>query len=274
MAGERKYYVFCEDKCKFEAMTKEQTINAIAEATGRTPESIETNEAFISMIKEQNANKNLKFWIGTTAQFQALQQKDNDTMYILTDDDSADSWDEIAEDVEELKDKIEKLTDSGEIKAKKSEQADNATSATKAQYASDDKTKGTIEDRLTRLGFKEGEIATQSSDFVQIKENYLKRQGNYVLGHFKATTGVLSETTKQFVLGKIPKLFDAKEGINAYMRRETSGFSTSKVGVLSLVVESTQESDYPLVLKTGEITLSEYYSMEVDIWFGYEAKPL
>ena len=52
--SERNYYVLCDDNCRFESMTKEQIIAAIAEATGHTPEDIDA--AFITRIKEQNKN--------------------------------------------------------------------------------------------------------------------------------------------------------------------------------------------------------------------------
>lgn len=79
--SERNYYVICDDNCKFEGMTKEQIYDAIAEATGTTPTPVD--EAFITKIKEQNANHNLKMWKGTEAQYAALQTKDTDTVYIV-----------------------------------------------------------------------------------------------------------------------------------------------------------------------------------------------
>ena len=70
MADERKFYVYCDDDCKFESMTKEQIIAAIAEATGNTPTEIDN--AFITKIKEMNAGKSVMFWVGTEAEFNAL----------------------------------------------------------------------------------------------------------------------------------------------------------------------------------------------------------
>ena len=93
-------YVIGNTNCKYEGMTKEQIIVAIAEATGNTPTGID--DAFITKIKEQNANGTVKLWIGTTAQFNAITEKADDTLYLLTDDDSADSWDQIAETLDEI----------------------------------------------------------------------------------------------------------------------------------------------------------------------------
>lgn len=79
--SERNYYVLCDDNCRFEGMTKEQIFDAIAAATGVTPTPVD--EAFITKVKEQNAQTNLKFWKGTTAQFNALETKDRDTIYFV-----------------------------------------------------------------------------------------------------------------------------------------------------------------------------------------------
>lgn len=80
---ERNYYVICDDNCKFPAMTKEETIAAIAEATGETP--VHIDDAFISKIKEQNRNASLKWWAGTEAEYNSITTKSNDTLYVITD---------------------------------------------------------------------------------------------------------------------------------------------------------------------------------------------
>ncbi len=53
-------------------------------------------------------------------------------------------------------------------------------SSTYAQYSSSDTSKGTIEERLTNLGFKQGNIVDSSGDVV----GTVTRQGNYVLMKF------------------------------------------------------------------------------------------
>lgn len=85
MADERKYYVICEDKCLFEAMTKEQTLAAIEQAvTTGTIKNVDTG--FITKIKEQNAAAPLFFWVGTQAEYNALADKAANCFYIITDD--------------------------------------------------------------------------------------------------------------------------------------------------------------------------------------------
>lgn len=85
--ADRKYFVFCEDNCKFESMTKEQIIAAIVEATGNAPTDIDS--AFITKIKEQNKNKDTKFWTGTRSEYNAIVAsgaKDPYTIYIVSTD--------------------------------------------------------------------------------------------------------------------------------------------------------------------------------------------
>lgn len=78
------YYVFDDAKNLFEGMTKEQIVNAIANATGLTPEQIDA-DAVTTAIKEQNAQKSVSLWVGTQNEYNAIQQPDEDTLYIVTD---------------------------------------------------------------------------------------------------------------------------------------------------------------------------------------------
>lgn len=82
--ADNKYFVLCKNNCKYEGMTKEQIIAAIAEATGATPTNID--DAFITKIKDQNKGGVIKVWRGTTAEYNAIAEKDTDTVYIKTDD--------------------------------------------------------------------------------------------------------------------------------------------------------------------------------------------
>ena len=119
--SERIYYVICQDNCKFESMTKEQIIAAIAEATGNTPTDVD--KAFITKIKEQNTNAAVKIWVGTQAEFNALTEKDPNTLYYYDDTDYA-----------ELQAAIEKII-SGDTVVGEATHALKADSATKADTA-------------------------------------------------------------------------------------------------------------------------------------------
>jgi hypothetical protein len=89
MGDTLKYYVLRGDDCLFEGMTKEQILAAIAEATGNTVSDVDS--AFITKVKEQNKGGELKFWVGTQAEYNA--QKNNiaqGTFSIITDDTTAE----------------------------------------------------------------------------------------------------------------------------------------------------------------------------------------
>lgn len=90
-------YVFNIDGCKTEGMSKEQILAAIAEATGATVTDIDN--AFISKVVNQNNGGVVKFWRGTTAEYNALTDKDAECYYIITDDNSKAEIDALVENL-------------------------------------------------------------------------------------------------------------------------------------------------------------------------------
>lgn len=80
-----KYYVLSAGNNLTEGMTKEQILDAIADATGQTITNVD--DAFITKIKEQNKNVPIKIWAGTQAEFNALQVQYEDVLYMITDTD-------------------------------------------------------------------------------------------------------------------------------------------------------------------------------------------
>lgn len=104
MPSERIYYVLCEDNCRFESMTKEQILAAIAEATGNTPTAVD--DAFITKIKEQNHNRQLKFWVGTQAEYNAIATKAQDVFYLIQ---NPSIEEEIEARVSDLEDDVDEL---------------------------------------------------------------------------------------------------------------------------------------------------------------------
>ena len=83
--SERKYYCFCDSNCKFETMTKEQILAAIAQAV-ETGSVGDCDTGFVTKIKELNGGKTVTFWVGRQVEYNALQEKDSNCMYIITDD--------------------------------------------------------------------------------------------------------------------------------------------------------------------------------------------
>ena len=120
-------YVHDSNKNRYEGLTREQIINAIEQAVEQG-EITDLDDGFITKIKELNASQNIQIWVGTTAQFSAIQTKAANTLYILTDDDSADDWDAIAEQLEATDDKIDEVLSGSRV-------VPNATNATNATNA-------------------------------------------------------------------------------------------------------------------------------------------
>lgn len=85
--SERKYYCFCDANCRFETMTKEQILAAIAQAAeGELP--LDPDAAFVTQIVDQHRNRPTKIWRGTEAEFNAFHASnplDADCLYMLTD---------------------------------------------------------------------------------------------------------------------------------------------------------------------------------------------
>lgn len=98
MANERKYYVLCSSNCKFESMTKEQILAAITQAV-ETGEIGDVDTGFVTTIKEQNKGTGLSFWVGTQAEYNALETKATNCFYIVTDDTFADDINAAVEDM-------------------------------------------------------------------------------------------------------------------------------------------------------------------------------
>lgn len=83
---EKKYYVFCGSNCRYESMTKEQILTAI-ENMATSGDIGDVDAGFITRIKDQNNGIPVKIWVGTQAQYNALKEKNDDTLYITDDSD-------------------------------------------------------------------------------------------------------------------------------------------------------------------------------------------
>lgn len=76
-----------DSKSNFEGMTKEQILAAIAQAI-QTGQIAELDTGFITRLKEINKGRTLQIWLGTSAEFNALEQQETNVLYIKTDDTS------------------------------------------------------------------------------------------------------------------------------------------------------------------------------------------
>lgn len=91
-----KYYVICDDDCRYESMTREQILSAIEQALEQGYVS-DPDSAVFSKIKEKRANGTTQIWVGTETEFNEIESVgevgraivrmgSDGTMYFCTDD--------------------------------------------------------------------------------------------------------------------------------------------------------------------------------------------
>lgn len=141
-----------------------------------------------------------------------------------------------------------------------------------AQYASEDTSKGTIEERLTSLGFKEGDFTLTNSDFYWTQSDRseknlgqaikISREGNYCFlpsrltvatgtyrayALFKATTGSVAANT---TIGYVPVEFAPETSVSF----RTYNHPNSTSGHWYFFTLCGKDTDTPGELKTGLTT--------------------
>lgn len=125
-----------------------------------------------------------------------------------------------------------------------------------------------LEERLSKLGFREGAVVLVDGSTASF--NYLKRQGNYVIGNImcKRNSGfpARGDGTSYYLIGSIPEEFLPKlneRTIALVTGKTTGGIEYEAGGGTS-------------VKTTGEIFV--YSGADkvtgVEVYFGYEAAPL
>lgn len=133
-----------------------------------------------------------------------------------------------------------------------------------ALYASADTSKGTIEERLTNLGFKQGSV---SLSLGSATENVVQRQGNYcfvniscsLTGSAPGGTQSTNKTT-HILKGTVDSVFYPKTPIYNTIKlgNGTCHFTLSATGVLDVYITTTTTYTYALSR----------------VNFGYEASPI
>ncbi len=96
MSDGKKYYCFCGSNCKYETMTKEQILAAITQAVENGSVG-NCDTGFITKVKEQNGGSCVTFWVGTQAQYNAIETKEQNCLYIITDDTTNDDIRKVCE---------------------------------------------------------------------------------------------------------------------------------------------------------------------------------
>lgn len=235
----RKYYVICEDNCKFESMTKEQILAAITQAV-ESGEVGDVDTGFVSKVKTVNGSY-VNFFIGTQAEYDALDDsvKNDNLVAFVTNDTTKSDYDEAVKKVEEI------------IKG--------TQAVGVATYASEDKSKGTIEERLTNLGFKQGVV---QGDDVDTAHNAVYRQGNFVIAPDLRFHDINASSGAITIVGTLPEGF-----------RPKIAYETAFVGIVSMNVYTY----VPVTIDTsGFIYIRGAVGKLVDLFMmlGFEALPI
>lgn len=159
-----------------------------------------------------------------------------------------------------------------------------------------DNSKGTIEERLDKLGFRQGSIELASG--YTASTNTLKRQGNYVIGqlvftpdafaklHFTISTVNMYQTSERFLIGKIPTEFRPKSaqdcGIDCWLEFYSfaPGSSYSDITLKTGAYITFTPDGFVYIRLYGYKNVRFNIEVLVDndkscrVTFGYEAKPL
>lgn len=206
MPEELKVYALDEGKNNFQTMTKEQILSAINQKIS-SGSIANIDDAFITKIKEMNAGALVQLWIGTQAEFEALSEKKEDTLYILSDDPTVNDIESSISSLEQS------VSDVGHNNTYLNEMynriINGQVSVYRAKYASSNTSKGTIDERLDALGFKVG-VITETENFT-ITDYTLYRRSKIVTLKVK---GKLDNKLLERVFISIPKGFRPKDSIS------------------------------------------------------------
>lgn len=108
MADTPIVYVLCGNNCKYESMTKEQILAAIAQAI-ETGSIGNCDTGFITTVKTINGIP-LKFFVGTQAAYNELAEEEQQNLFaIITDDTTKESILKALEEIETLKNSVATL---------------------------------------------------------------------------------------------------------------------------------------------------------------------
>lgn len=140
-----KFYVLCDDDCRYEGMTAEQILTAIQEAVTQGYVS-DPDGAVISKIKEVRAGGSTQIWVGTEAEFNALSPAPtygtslvrvgaDGVLYLCSDDSSLDFINAIARDGVYTKAEVDEIVGKIDFPVEDSVTADGTNAVSGAAVA-------------------------------------------------------------------------------------------------------------------------------------------
>lgn len=235
MADGRKYYVMCEDKCLFEAMTKEQTLAAIEQAV-TTGEIENVDTGFVTKIKEQNAAAPLSFWVGTQAEYNALADKAANCFYIITDDTTFPDLEKAFEDLSK------EFSDTADAMGEQINGFRNSIGALLYTNTAGNSIAGVTVPELKNYHLICVIVELPSKYYNQIVNVLMFREGNYDNIFFSGNAGCSAQTTEQdyAIVGVDASISSDKNGkissvyADMYSDRETEGKSVTILKILGV----------------------------------------
>lgn len=103
--GDVEVFGFCNAKCKFPVYTKEQTMAILQQLMeGNSFASVDPSlSPVVKLIQEQHGGKRISLWMGTEAEYNALEPQpvaslvmlrtdENGQLYLCTDDSTMQGW--------------------------------------------------------------------------------------------------------------------------------------------------------------------------------------
>lgn len=170
MADETIVYALDDGQNKWATLTKEQILTAITQAI--TEGKISNVDAgFITRIQEMNRKRPVHLWVGSVAEYEALETKDFDTIYIFNNDSTIP---DLVNDLNETKETQRNIID-GSIEIPDAAYSDFSSEATLSQVSGANRGEWEIDRNFINLtataGDGESEILP-SFPTVNLKTSY------------------------------------------------------------------------------------------------------
>lgn len=187
---EKNVYALDSGKNSWLTMTKEQILAAITQAVS-TGEIKDIDAGFITKLQEMNKQGVLQLWVGTMAEFEALEEKSENMLYLFTDDPTVT---DIESELKNLETQIKNIVD-GNTVVKKAEAAKAAETAEKVKNIG-----------LYKHVFAfTGQDDIGSTEITAVVENIDKISGQYTLdflkenfeGHTFSATGYVKSVAEK-----------------------------------------------------------------------------
>lgn len=128
------YYVLDANKNLKEGLDKEGIYAMLEQAIEDGDlEHVDADSAFVSKLKDLNGGQDFKVWIGTTAEYNAIQEKTQNTLYLLTDDNLDQELTDIEQDVDTLQTSVDDLATEHTTLANRIEEVNTSIGYNKVQ---------------------------------------------------------------------------------------------------------------------------------------------